>query len=413
MGSRLLIRGARQLLTLRGPSVPRRGAEMSRLGVLNDGAMLVEDGVISHVGSASQVENRAEARTAREVNAEGRVVMPGLIDCHTHLLSGVPQWSATAQVQMGRSPFASPLPLCCLPSPGHSTARAAQTAAAKLLSLMAIHGTTFAEVTATITPDDLTGLRTLQALQALGESPLETLGSLMALRNPHAGDPALSEWAPGLLPDILTRAAKRNWCQSADFVFQRSDSLDDALTYLETAADLGLRTNLHDSTFTPSGALQMLLRLRAVNFSITGPLTPEAWSFLPQSSVFTILLPALYQQLGYTAPSLGRDLLDSGCAIALGTGFHPTSNPALSMQTVLSFACSRLGLTPEEAIVAATANAAAALSIESRTGTLEYGKQADFLLLSVSDYRELPHYFGANLVHKTYYRGRDVTALED
>src|SRR3954454_14437909 len=90
MKQNILVRGARQLLTLHGPSGPRRGAALNSLGLIEDGAVLVVNGLISSVGPSRRVENLAEARTAVEINATGRVVMPGFVDCHTHLISGPP-----------------------------------------------------------------------------------------------------------------------------------------------------------------------------------------------------------------------------------------------------------------------------------------------------------------------------------
>src|SRR3981081_215947 len=90
MKQNILVTGARQLLTLHGPSGPRRGAALNNLGLIEDGAVLVVDGIISNAGPSRRIENLAEARNALEINANGRVVMPGFIDCHTHLISGVP-----------------------------------------------------------------------------------------------------------------------------------------------------------------------------------------------------------------------------------------------------------------------------------------------------------------------------------
>lgn len=405
MGSRLLIRGARQLLTLRGPSAPRRGAEMSRLGVLNDGAMLVENGVISHIGSASQVENRAEARGAAELNVEGRVVMPGLIDCHTHLLSSLPQWPVPA-------PPSGATPLCCYSTGGPATARAIQASAAKYLQFMANHGTTLAEVTTSITPDDLSGMRALQALQGLKDPPIPTIGSLMAL--PEQQDRLAEDgWSLPALVEVLERSAKRGWCQFADLMFRPTLGLNEAMSLMEAAVDLGLNLKIHDSPFTPLGALDLLLELTALKFIMTGPPAPEAWTALRQGGMVAVLMPSLYQRSGYAAGPLGRHLIDAGCAVALASGFNPAVNPVFSMQTVLRLACGMLGMTAEEAIVASTANAASALSVAGQTGTLEYGKQADFLVLSISDYRELPHYAGANLVSLAMHKGRPVSRIHE
>jgi imidazolonepropionase len=120
------------------------------------------------------------------------------------------------------------------------------------------------------------------------------------------------------------------------------------------------------------------------------------------------LLPAVgfHERRGRYAP--GRKLVDGGAAVALGSGFHPVLAPTLSMQTVISLACTRLGLTPEEAIAAATINAAHALRCADRTGSIEYGKAADLVMLDTSDYRDLAHHLGHNMVALTIKRGAVV-----
>ena len=101
MGRTVLIRGARQLLTLRGPNAPRRGEAMRQLGVIEDGAILISDGIITNVGPSRRLENLAEARSAEEINAAGRVVMPGFIDCHTHLVGAPPRLSESRNIDYG------------------------------------------------------------------------------------------------------------------------------------------------------------------------------------------------------------------------------------------------------------------------------------------------------------------------
>ena len=104
----------------------------------------------------------------------------------------------------------------------------------------------------------------------------------------------------------------------------------------------------------------------------------------------------------------GRALIDAGAAVALGTNFNPNHTPMLNMQTVVSLACMRMDLTPAEAISAATINGAHALDCADRVGSLEFGKSADLVILNVSDYADVVHHFGMNLVHATMKRGKFI-----
>src|SRR5690349_3889017 len=146
MGRTVLIRGARQLLTLHGPTGPRRGESMRQLGLIEDGAILITDGIITNVGPSRRIENLAGARSAEEISASGRVVMPGFVDCHTHLIASPPRVAeyraaSGAELTLGRK--AAQLSSEYV---RRSSAAALEHQAKKLLQGFLRHGTTTVEI---------------------------------------------------------------------------------------------------------------------------------------------------------------------------------------------------------------------------------------------------------------------------
>lgn len=282
---------------------------MRELGILTDGAILVHDGRIEEIGPTRRVENLALARrAAREIDATGRVVLPGFVDSLTY-------WR--------------------------------ETRVRTFLAVMARHGTTTLQARPCPEAGPALRLKILRALTALDGHPLDIV-------------PACTEPLPHnrRLPRMLSLAP----CASvADAVSAGAPAIEN-LEHPSAADIAALARSATVAMFTPAPC--------------------------PCASA--------------------RALIDGGAAVAIATGFHPQSSPGYSMQTVISLACSRLRLTPAEAICAATVNAAWACGSAARAGSLEPGKDADFLLLNLSDYRELPYYFGANHVHLTVKRGEIV-----
>lgn len=331
----LLIRGARQLLTLRGAAGPRRGAALRELGIIADGAVLVRNGLIEEVGPSRRVENLAAARHAEVIDAGGKVVMPGFVDSHAYLAHGA-----------------------------ETTAGRLEIRARHFLHSMARHGTTTCET-------KCGDLRTLRVA-----ARLDVVSSYSAF----APDP--------LLPAIRRRRLAR-------FVDASLDYPGDAAGVLKAARAAGFLLK-GQARQTP---VVWALPWGLVSVDRLECATAADAAALAASGTVATLLPAIACQ----APA--RMLLDAGAAVALATGFNPETSPGFSMQMAVSLACSRMGLTPAEALAAATINGAHALRCADRAGSLEVDKYGDLIILNVSDYREIPYYFGVNSVHQTIRRG--------
>ncbi len=182
--------------------------------------------------------------------------------------------------------------------------------------------------------------------------------------------------------------------------FQASDCL-------AAAGRLGLRIGVHRGLLDQGAAVDAALAGRVASIAGLAKLPSRALRSLAASATIAVLRPMLGFH-GWSDPEPARELVDAGAAIALSTGWHPVFAPAASMPAALSMACCTLGLTPAEAVSAATVNGAAALGLLNRCGTLEPGKQGDFLVLSISDFRDLPLTLGVNPVEAVVKRGAVV-----
>lgn len=406
----ILIRGARQLVTLKGRSGPRRGEEMQEVGVIQDGSVLIADGLILRVGPTRQVENLAEARKADEISASGRVVMPAFVDAHAHLVA------APARPQSGNSADSAD---CDSPAT-QEFVRAVQWVrnaspstlkanARRYLEAAVRHGTLTLETKSGRGLNLAAETKILRVLGELGDSPLSlipTYCGALALP-PEYSDPA--EYIATVCTEAIPKLRERKLVRYVDAQCDSTGfSAEHLRPYLNVASRAGYPVKLHGDQRVRAGCVPLALEFGAVCVAGLNQADATDLESLARSSTIATLLPvsALDPTIRRLAP--GRLLLDAGAAVALGSNFRPCARSTFNMQTVISFACQTLSFSVEEAISAATVNAAHAAGRGGVCGTLETGRAADLLMLNVSDYRELPLHFGANLVGVVMRRGEVV-----
>jgi imidazolonepropionase len=395
--SLILIRGARQVLTLRGPNEPRRGCGLAELNIIHDGSLLVRDGVLVEVGPTRRIENLALAQRAVEVSAVGRVVMPGFVDSHTHLLFPPPGSFAT-EITAGAHAIRT------------ITGMRLETRARISVEAMARHGTTTVEVKTGCGLDRSAEMKLLRVLSALKQKPLDVVATFLLQVPP--GDPYDEPEAAGgcdwVLNEFLPRICVRRLAAFADLIWpEQSGQAAYSEEYLRVAKALGMERKLHADGPAPSAAIAAAIESGAVSIDHLEHATAADAERLGRSGTIATLLPcASFHSEGRYAPA--RTIIEAGAPVALATNFNPHHTPTLNMQAVINLACLRMGMSPAEAITAATINGAHALGCADKHGSLEPGKLADLLILNISDYRELAHHFGTNLVHSTMKRGEFI-----
>ena len=415
MSDALLIRNAGQLLTLRGPDGPRRGETLSDIGLIRDGAVLIRGDSIEAVGPADEVERlAAETRNVTEIDAAGRVVMPGFVDSHTHLVFSQ---SRLLDYEM-RIRGADYHQIAEAGGGILSSVRALRAAAPEDLEAQARrgvrqfarHGTTTVEAKSGYGLDETAELKSLVVLAAIDGQPLDIVPTYLGAHlvpPEHVQNPdAYITW---MCEEMMPRVRRQRLATFADVYCDRGAfTLDQSRRYLECAHQLGFDLKIHAEQFTHTGAVRLAIELNAASVDHLEQADAADAALLGASSTIATLLPGSVFHLGLDRYAPARSLISNGAAVALATDFNPGTSPTCSMPVVLSLACTYMGMLPAEAISAATINGAHAVRRAQRIGSLEPGKQADVIMLNAEDYREIPYYFGVNLVAVTMKRGEVI-----
>lgn len=412
----MLIHSASQLLTLAGG--PQRGHELGRLGVIPDGAVLIRDEKIAAVGTSQEL--RAAYPHEPSLDAGGRVVMPGLVDPHTHALWVGDRLNDFEQFSQGKS-YAE-----ITASGGGVLATMSKTCSASLEMLveqtrprlvnMFRSGTTTAEVRTGYGARVSTGLRMFQALLALyREGPLELAFTFLGSHAIHPNFRGRSEEYADLVSTQMLDLLKAWWTHHApyqDLPFvdvacgNEAFHLKDAGRILEMARDLGFPIKLLAADSGSSGSIDLARRLGVISVDGLLGISPHDYDDLKRGESVAVLLPATIFGMGAYEYPQARRMLEADSVIALGSDLNPETTWCESMQFVIALACRYLHLSPAQAIAAATINAAAALQRADRIGSIEPGKQADLLILTVADYRHMGYRFGTNLAQTIIKKGR-------
>jgi imidazolonepropionase len=399
-----LIRGARQLVTLHGPSGPRRGDALRTLGVIEDGSVLVVDGLIASVGPTRRIENLADARTAEEINATGRVVIPGFVDSHTRLIS------APARLTQFRSVIARPGSAAIsglVQYMRNTPAGTLEFQARRYMDAVIRHGTTTFEVKCGCGLNASGEMKILRTVAALADGCLRVVPSFLSAWTDGSEHPDPSTYIRWASAELIPRLRERRIVRFAAVDCNRDGiGVDDSRLWLEAAARAGLPVKVLADQSERTGGAQLAVEARATSAEGLNSIENRDVEALSRSSTMATLLPGIVQQGHQDRFPPARALVDGGAAVAIASGFDPCCGSTFNMQAVLSLACTEMQMTAEEAISAATINGAHAAGEASRCGSLEFGKDADLLLLDVSDYREIPLYFGCAMVAVAMRKGR-------
>jgi imidazolonepropionase len=410
-----LISPCSQLLTLAGPAAPRKGKEQAELELIENGAVWILDDHIQMAGRRSQVERAVGKRHVPKISAEGCVVMPGLVDCHSHSFFMGPRLS-DFELRIKGCTYQE------ISDQGGgilSTVRQVRAATRDELIQKTLprlraflkHGTTTLEVKSGYGLNLESELKMLEAVHIAKElTPLELVPTFLGAHEvppEHGSDPRA--YMNELLHSMLPEVARLNLAEYCD-AFVEPDIFDVAAAeeLFLAARKLGMKLRLHADQLSRSGATVLGVRLGAVSVDHLEQIGQEEIARLERSATVAVLLPGSVYHLGLSRYPPARELIDAGVPVAVASDFNPGSSPVLNMQMILSLACTQMRMTPAEAIVAATVNGACALDRGDRCGSLEAGKQADLCIMDVPDYREIPYYFGVNHCRAVIKKGRIV-----
>jgi imidazolonepropionase len=385
---------------------------------MKDGALLIRDGRIAAVGARKQIEARKDARQAEKLDVGGRVVLPGFVDSHTHLIhaaSRAEEYELKIQgasyeeiARKGGGILNSVKKLRA------ASAKALKTRALAALEEFAAFGTTTVEAKSGYGLDLTSELKILELQRELNsEQPLEIVSTFLGAHVVPAefrGKPDGTErYISLLLEQMLPEVMNEGLAEFCDVFCDRGAfSTGEARRILREANDHGLAPRLHAEQLSHTGATLLGVALGAASCDHLERVTIADIRALAKSRTVATLLPGCDFHLGWNGYAPARKLIEAGAVVALATDFNPGTSPTVSMPMILSLACSQLHISPAEAIAAATINAAYSLRREKRIGSLEAGKQADLAVFEVEDYREIPYYFGMQRCWMTMKNGEII-----
>ena len=402
---------ASQLVTLAGPKRPRIGKELSELGIIRDGGLLIRDGKIDVVGPSDEIEKKST--DAEVVDLGGRVVLPGFVDAHTHLVFAGNRLDDFERRARGESYEQIAKAGGGIWSTVEKT-RAASEAdlfgqATKHAEWFVKCGTTTVEAKSGygLTLDD--ELKILRVMQRLNqETPLEVVPTFLGA---HAvpRDSSAGEYVDLVINEMLPRVAKEKLAEFCDVFCERGYfDVEQSRKILSSAKKLGLKLRGHVDQLTNSGGAKLMAELGAATADHLEKTDELGIGALKAANVQPVLLPGSVYALGSTSYPRGREMIEAGLPVVLATDFNPGSSPTPSMPMVLSLACTQMKMSPAEAITASTINAAYSLSRDD-IGSLEAGKAANVAVFDCEDHRELAYWFGLPQTHVVYVRGKQIS----
>ena len=407
----LLLKNIKQLVTVASHGKPYRvGAEMRDVGVIEDASVLIEDGQFRWIGASKAFDNPLE-EGADIIEAADYVALPGFVDSHTHLLFAGSRENEFAMRVGGKTyqeiAAAGGGILSTVNATRKATKKELKKLASKRLDEMMQQGTTTVEIKSGYGLDADSEIKMLEAIHELSDEHfadiVPTFLGAHAIPPEHQTTP--SQYVDLICDRMLPYIARRDLAKFCDvFCETKYFSVDESRRILLKAKSLGIDAKLHADQLSQSGASKLGAELEAVSVDHLEQIDRQGIEALKRAGCVAVVLPGVSFFLHYGYPP-AREIIDAGVPLAIATNFNPGSCMSSSMPMIMTIACTQMGMTPEEAITAATINGAAALKMSDRVGSIEVGKQADIILYDAPNYRYIPYHFGSNLVVKIIKKG--------
>jgi imidazolonepropionase len=410
----LIIHHAAQLICVASDSLSRRGPEMGRLDVIPDGAVVISDGVIQWVGRTSDLPPIPP--DAEVLDASGKVVLPGFIDSHTHLIFAGSRENEFEQRLQGKTYEQIAAGGGGINATVQQVRRASKeelkAATRRRLQRLLGFGVTTVEIKSGYGLTLADELKCLEVIAELNqEGPCELVPTFLGA---HAVPTEFHGNREGyirlLLDEMLPEVSRRRLAEFCDVFCERGAfTAEESERILKRASELEMKLKVHADEFSSSGGAELAARLRAVSADHLLCITDAGIKALERSGTVATLLPgtAFFLGLNY-APA--RRLIEAGLPVALASDCNPGTCPTENLPLIGSLACTQMKMLPAEVVTALTLNAAAALDRSDRLGSIEVGKQADLIVCDVPDYRQLFYHFGVSHVWRVIKRGRVVYA---
>jgi imidazolonepropionase len=387
---------------------------MRDCGIILNGALLIDGERITAVGTRDDLQRRHPS--AEHIDCGGRVLLPGLVDSHTHAIFGKPRY----EEQELRAAGADYMEIArrgggIISSVRDLRARSEDelyALAAPRLGRLAAFGTTTVEVKSGygLTLDD--ELKMLRVARRLADTlPMRIVPTFLGAHEipleARSAPAGRADYVRSLVSAMIPRVAAEGLAQFVDvFCEPGVFTVEESRSILVAARQAGLQLKLHADELRPSGGAQLAAELGATSADHLATISHDGIRALAASQTVATLLPGTMLFLGKDRQAPARALIEAGAAVALATDFNPGTSPTTNFPLILTLAVSQLRMSVAETILAATVNGAAALGIADRVGQIAPGFSADLALFDIEDVRELPYWYGDRRCHATWVRGR-------
>jgi imidazolonepropionase len=409
----LLILNAGELVTMAGG--PRRGARLKEGQAIKHGALAAYKGLIVDVGSTEEVLARVQTGpTTRIIDARGRAVIPGFVDPHTHICFAGDRADEFAMRLQG----ATYLEIAAMGGGIMSTVKATRQATEpalvdqglKRLDAIALTGTTTVEIKSgygLTTPDELKQLRAIRTMAE--RHPLDIVPTFMGA---HELAPEYKNDREGyirliceeMLPLVVAEKGLAAFCDV--FTEKGVFTVEESRRILQRGKQLGLRPKVHADELSDLGGALLAAEVGAVSADHLLFASEAGLAAMAKAGTAAVCLPGTAFCLMNVPYANARRMVELDCLVALASDYNPGSCPAYSMPFIITLACMHMKLDPTEALAAATINAAAAIGLEDKVGSLEVGKQADVVILDTPSHRHIPYRMGQGVVSTVVKKGR-------
>lgn len=409
----LAVINCRQIVTLAGPARPRIRDEMRELAIVENGAMLVRNGVIESIGPQTEIDSQI-GDDMPVVDAVGGIILPGFVDAHTHAVfagTRVDEYERRAQGESYEQIAAA----------GGGIRSTVEKTRAALEDDLLETGRRYADWftrcgTTTLEAKSGYGLTTeaelkiLRVIQQLGHVPT----FLGAHDIPNGYRDNRDAYVDLVMNEMLPAVVEQGLAAYCDVFCERNVfTIEQSRAILTRARELGLGLRIHADQLSRNGGAELAGSLRTATADHLEQVDAHGIDALAESGVQPVLLPASVYCLGRDRFAPARQMIEAGLGVVLATDFNPGSSPTPSMPFVLSLACTHMRMTPAEAVTSATINAAYSLGRGHEIGSLEPGKRADFVIYDCEEYREIPYFLGVELASSVYIGGNAAYARPD
>ncbi len=411
---KLIIKNASELVTCKG-NAPKRGKEMSDIGMIKNGAIVVEDGIIVAVGTTDEILSKYDESNYQIIDASNKAVLPGFIDSHTHFIFGGYRadefsWRLRGDTYMSIMERGGGITNSVRATRAESLENLVEIGRTRLHKMLQF-GVTTVEGKSGYGLDLDTEIKQLEAMRILNSE--EAIDIVPTFLGPHSVLPEYKgkedEFIDFMINDVLPVVKEKNLAEFADIFCEKNVfSIEQSRRFLKAAKALGLKIKIHADEIVQLGGAELAAELGAVSADHLLQASDKGIKDMAEAGVVCSLLPI-------TAFSLkeeyarGRYMIDNNCAVALATDLNPGSCFSNSIPLLIAISAIQMKLSIEEIITALTINAAAAVGRENTIGSLEVGKKADIIILEYPSIHFLPYHVGVNIVEKVIKNGELIS----